>query len=42
MSTEKNKQDDQDDNNSETGDCMNTALYSPTKEHAQTWVSQTL
>jgi len=41
MSTQKDKQDDKDDQNSETSDCMNTALYHPKKEHAQTSVSQT-
>jgi len=41
-SAQKNKHDDQDDHNSETGDYMNMALYHSTKENAQTRVSQTL
>jgi len=31
ITTQKDKQDDQNDHNSETGDCMNTVLYRPTK-----------
>jgi hypothetical protein len=35
MSTQKDKQDDKDDHNSEMGNCMNMAMYHPTKEHVE-------